>query len=131
MRLICRALCSGALRLHVKIWYTYCTLLIKPFERCLVLIRLGGADSAVDLSQAEASSASKHGSGFLVACAIRWPSALPNTPVHASETRCSQIGLALFTEFCFCILLEARVSFLTLVICYFPLPFVSHHFVCM
>lgn len=66
MLLICRAWCSGGARLHVRICYTYCALLIKPFERCLVLIRLGGAVATVDLSGAQATSASKHGSGFPV-----------------------------------------------------------------
>jgi len=66
--LICRAWCSGAVRLHVRVCYTYCALLIKPFERCLVLIRLGGADATVDLTGAQAMSASKHGSGSLVLC---------------------------------------------------------------
>jgi hypothetical protein len=58
MRLIGRARCGGAVRLHFQIWYTYCALLIKPFERGLVLIRLGGADATVDLSGAQATIAS-------------------------------------------------------------------------
>jgi hypothetical protein len=68
MLLICRTWCSGVVGLHVPICYTYCALLIKPFEGCLVLIRLGGADATVDPSGAQATSASKHGSGFPVLC---------------------------------------------------------------